>query len=172
MPISAPGSSTNGLSGLSGPPGRQRRQARGFTLIEIIVVLAIVAIGAALVSLAIRDPAEARLENEAARLVALLEIARTEARASGMAAAWLPVADAPAPGFRFVGLPAALALPTRWLDARVRAQVVGAPGLTLGPEAILPPQRVVLSLDERRLEIGSDGLSAFAVLPAANETRQ
>jgi len=145
---------------------------RGFTLIEIMVVLAIVAVGAGLISLAIRDPAETRLENEAARLVALLEIARSEARAGGLAAMWLPAVDAPAPGFRFVGLPATLALPTRWLDERVRARVVGAPGLTLGPEAILPPQRVVLRLEDRQLEVGSGGLAAFAVLPAATDGAQ
>ena len=132
-----------------------------------MVVLAIVAIGAGLISLAIRDPAETRLENEAARLVALLEIARSEARAAGLSAMWIPAVDTPSPGFRFVGLPAALALPTRWLDERVSAQVVGAPGVTLGPEAILPPQRVVLRLEDRRLEVGSDGLAAFAVLPTA-----
>lgn len=139
---------------------------RGFTLIEVMVVLAIVAVGAGLVSLAIRDPAETRLEQDAARLVALLEAARTEARTSGLAAAWVPADETSSPGFRFVGLPAALALPNRWLDERVSAQVVGARGLTLGPEAILPPQRVVLRIEERRLEIGSDGLAAFAVLPA------
>jgi general secretion pathway protein H len=135
-----------------------------------MVVLAIVAVGAGLVSLAIRDPAETRLEQEAARLVALLETARTEARASGLAASWLPADSVSPQGFRFVGLPAALALPRRWLDDRVSAQVVGASALTLGPEAILPPQRVVLRIEDRQLEIGSDGLGAFAVLPAAGAT--
>jgi general secretion pathway protein H len=129
-----------------------------------MVVLAIVAVAAGLISLAIRDPAETRLEQEAARLVALLESARTEARTSGLAAAWVPADEASQPGFRFIGLPTALALPNQWLDARVSAQVVGARGLTLGPEAILPPQRVVLRIEDRRLEIGSDGLAAFAVL--------
>ncbi len=131
-----------------------------------MVVLAIVAIGAGLVSLAIRDPAETRLEHEAARLVALLESARAEARTSGLAVVWVPGSDTQAEPFRFTGLPAAMALPTRWLDDAVSAQVVGADALVLGPEAILPPQRVLLRLGERQLAIASDGLGGFAVAPA------
>ena len=74
--------------------------------------------------------------------------------------------------FQFVGLPKALALPGRWLDTRVAAQVVGARALVLGPEAILPAQRIVLSLGERRLELVSDGLGPFTVAePAARQAR-
>ena len=160
MPTSAPGSRPGIRS------GPQRRARRGFTLIEVMVVLAIIAIGVGLVALAIPDPARTRLDTEAARLVALLETARTEARASGLAVLWVPGTDAQGDAFRFVGLPAALALPTHWLDDRVSAEVVGGVALTLGPEAILPPQRVVLHLDDQRIEIGSDGLGAFAVEPA------
>jgi general secretion pathway protein H len=65
--------------------------------------------------------------------------------------------------FRFVGLPEGPDVPTQWLDDRVRAQVVGSNNVVLGPEPILPAQRIVLSLEEHRLEITSDGLSAFAV---------
>jgi len=159
MPTSAPGSKRGGLASPS------RLQAAGFTLIEVMVVLAIVAIGAGLISLAIRDPAETRLEHEAARLVSLLETARTEARVSGLAVVWVPGSDGQSEPFRFNGLPAATKLPTRWLDEAVNAQVVGATSLVLGPEAILPPQRLVLRLGERRLDIGSDGIAAFAVVP-------
>lgn len=138
-------------------------------MIELMVVLAIVAIGVAVTSLALRDPALMQLEREAERLAALLEIGRVEARASGASAAWMP-AQSSEPGtahFRFTGLPARAGLPQRWLDGRVQARVVGAARIVLGPEAILPPQRVVLQLDAHRLEVGSDGLGAFAVLPAA-----
>jgi general secretion pathway protein H len=156
MQISAPGSDR----------GRQRwtlRQTAGFTLIELIVVLAIVAIATTLVSLALRDGTQARLEEEGARLAALLESARAEARASGIAVRWAP-ADADASdgqGFRFVGLPADAELPTHWLTAGVSAEVTGARALLLGPEPILPPQRVVLRLDDHRLVLTSDGLAPF-----------
>ena len=79
-----PGSSaTAGLQ-----PGRQ--QVRGFTLIELMVVVALVALTTGLVSLAVRDPQSSQLEREAARLVALLESARTEARSSSLEAQWQP----------------------------------------------------------------------------------
>jgi general secretion pathway protein H len=150
-------------SGRGSSAGRRRA---GFTLIEVMVVLTIVAIGAGLIALTIRDPAETRLESEGARLVALLESARTEARSAGLNAVWVP--DAEGGRFRFVGLPAAMTMPTRWLGDGVSAEVVGRTSVTLGPEAILPRQRIVLHLDGRRLDVGSDGLSAFTVeAPAA-----
>ncbi len=42
----------------------------------------------------------------------------------------------------------------------------GGKGLVLGPDAIVPPQRIVLSLDDRRLEIATDGLAPFAIVSA------
>ncbi len=61
----------------------QTRQS-GFTLIELLVVITLIAIASSVVTLAMRDPAATRLEQEAARLAALLESARAEARASGL----------------------------------------------------------------------------------------
>jgi len=156
---------------------------RGFTLIELLVVLVLVAIGASIVSLALRDGATTKLEEEGARLAALLESARAEARAAGVPVVWVPGADdrggtsagegpgsvsssAPEAAFRFVGLPVSVHLPRHWLEPRVTAQVVGGKSLVLGPDAIVPPQRVVLSLDDRRIEVSTDGLAPFAINPA------
>jgi general secretion pathway protein H len=140
--------------------------------VELLIVMAIVAVGIGLVALALPDGERARLEEEAERLAALIETARAESRVSGAAVFWQPrrngdpATDAAGQPlqFRFIGLPRSLALPTRWLDARTEAQVVGAPQLVLGPEAILPPQRVRLSLGPHRLELASDGLAPFGVV--------
>jgi general secretion pathway protein H len=160
MPTSAPGSN---------PAPASRRASGGFTLIELLLVIAIVALSAGVVSLALRDADAARLEEEGARLAALLEMARADARVMGSTVRFVPAAvlsaadAADAAQFRFVGLPAQRKLPTRWLDARVTAQVVGGTTLLLGPDAILPAQRIVLRLADRRLELASDGLGPFAV---------
>ncbi|HET9821742.1 MAG TPA: prepilin-type N-terminal cleavage/methylation domain-containing protein [Burkholderiaceae bacterium] len=159
MPTSARGSDAK--------PAARRGGARGFTLIELLVVLTIVAIASGLAAVALRDGAQARLEEEAARLSALLESARTEARAAGIAVRWEPLDEnaaeraATGAGFRFAGLPADGGLPTRWLRAATQAEVVGARVVVLGPEPILPPQRIVLRLDGRVLELASDGLGPF-----------
>ena len=139
-------------------------------MIELLIVIAIIALSVGLVAMALPDGDAARLEEEGARFTALLEMARAEARVSGAAVRWVPggveatAADdgnAQAHQFRFIGVAPALGMPTRWLDRRVTVQVVGGTSLLLGPEAILPPQRVVLSLGQRRLELASDGLGPF-----------
>ena len=144
------------------------RRDAGFTLIELMVVVALIAVAAGVASLALRDPAATRLEHEAARLSALLEAARAEARASGLAVLWRPqpaTEEAPA-GFRFVGLPDDSELPTHWLDDGVAARIVGAPAVRLGPEPVIGAQRIVLSIDSRQLALVTDGLSPFVVADA------
>ncbi|MEO8806233.1 MAG: prepilin-type N-terminal cleavage/methylation domain-containing protein [Burkholderiaceae bacterium] len=141
-----------------------RSAPRGFTLIELMVVVALIAIASAVVSLALRDPAATRLDHEAARLVALLEAARTEARASGLPASWEPrPAQADAEGFRFVGLPSGSELPNHWLNPGVSAEVVNARALVLGPEPLIGAQRIVLRLDDQRVTLATDGLGPFVV---------
>jgi general secretion pathway protein H len=169
MPISAPGSRPERIRLFP------RGAARAFTLIELLVVMLVIAIAAGAISLALRDGAAMKLEEEGARLASLLESARAESRAAGMVVRWVPArgeegasADSGA-AFRFVGLPGDVKLPDHWLEPRVAAQIVGSTALLLGPDAILPPQRVVLRLDDRRIEIATDGLSPFSVKSAPEE---
>lgn len=142
----------------------QRRAARGFTLIELMVVVAIIAVSSALVTLALRDSSADRLEREAQRLATLLEAARAESRVTGLPVWWAPAGAADAPGFRFIGLPDAAALPDRWLDPEVQAEVIGPPRVALGPDALIGAQRIALRLAGQRLEVGTDGLGPFTIL--------
>jgi general secretion pathway protein H len=141
-----------------------KRSAAGFTLIELMVVVVLIALASAVVSLSLRDPAATRLEHEGARLVALLEAARTEARALGLTARWEPrAAEEGTEGFRFVGLPPSDELPSRWLNPGVTAEVPGARAVPLGPEPLIGAQRIVLRLDQQRLTLATDGLGPFVV---------
>lgn len=143
---------------------------RGFTLIELLVVVALIAITSATISLALRDPAELQLQREAQRLAALLETARAESRASGLAVRWIPKGLKGGDDFRFEGLPRTIQLPTRWLGDPVAATVENAtatnPGLILGPEPVIPAQRLQLQLGSQRLVLGTDGLAAFDIVMA------
>jgi general secretion pathway protein H len=167
MQTSAPGSRLAAAHWARCAPAR----VGGFTLLELLVVMAVIAVGVSLVVLTLPDRDAARLDEEGARLTALLESARAESRTSGVAVVWVPRAaddgvfepQGETIHFRFVGLPRGLALPKRWLDDRVSAQIVGSSKVVLGPEAILPAQRVVLTLGERRLELATDGLGPFAL---------
>jgi general secretion pathway protein H len=148
------------------PGSRQRRAAAGFTLLELMVVVLIVAVASAAISLTLRDRSQSRLEEEGARLSALLETARTQSRIVGTDVRWQPLDTG---GFQFQGLPALAAseLPTKWLDNETTATIVGAPQLRLGPEPLLPAQRVLLHLGERELAVGTDGLSPFQIVTGA-----
>jgi len=152
---------------------RLPRVARGFTIIELLIVVAVIAIASAVAVLALRDPSATRLEREAARLGALLESARAEARAAGVVARWVPGGEDV--DFQFVGLPASLAMPTQWLGEGVGAEVLTelgpAAGALLGPEPVIGAQRIVLRLDSQMLMLATDGLGPFVVTPAEDETR-
>ena len=93
-----------------------------------MIVVVLIAVASSVASLALRDPASTMLEREGARLAALLEGARGEARASGLAAYWEPRTASPeVPGFRFVGLPPSDDLPSNWLETGVTAEVRRGP---------------------------------------------
>lgn len=181
-------------SAVAGGHGRGgRARPRGFTLVELLVVVAVVGIAAAAVVVSVRDPQATQLEREAIRLVALLEAARAESRASGVSVWWWPGANAPvadsepasrragSPGgptltgedrdFRYIGLSPGLALPERWLEPGVQAQVIGASALVLGPEPLIGAQRLVLRRGEQRRVLATDGLSPFAVVDDGAQAR-
>jgi general secretion pathway protein H len=136
----------------------------GFTLVELLLVLALIALTAGLVSLSLRDPEGTRLEHDALRLSALLEAARAEARATGVAVRFEMRAgaqDGEAP-FRFVGLLQRQGEREHWLTPEVQGEIVGASALALGPEPIIAPQRIVLRLGQHQLVLATDGLAPFA----------
>ena len=148
----------------------RRAGASGFTLVELMVVLLLIALVSGMASLALRDGGDFRLEREAMRLAALLESGRAEARASGVAVRFElagddPGATAGAAGtaYRFVGLPASVLPAGKWLDEHVHARIDGARALRLGPEPLIGAQRIVLSLGDEQLTLGTDGLAPFAV---------
>lgn len=132
-----------------------------------MVVVAIVALATAGVSLALRDSDATQLEREALRLSALLESGRAQSRTSGVPLLWRSTGS----GFEFIeAAPQARARDARrnWLSPGTRVlitQPAGAQTLVLGPEPLIAAQRLVLMQGERRLVLGTDGLSAFAVVP-------
>jgi general secretion pathway protein H len=149
-------------------PGCAAR-ARGFTLLELLIVITLIAVASGVAVLALRDPTEGRLEQEATRLVSLFEAARAQARAVGAPVRWVPGNgnrdDAPAVDFSFVGLPEDTnTLPGRWLAPGVQVDLDDPRGVVLGPEPVIGAQRVVLRLEDKRLVIATDGLGPFTLV--------
>jgi general secretion pathway protein H len=83
----------------------------------------------------------------------------------GVVVRWQPAGGVDNLGFQFLGLPASVSLPTRWLDERTTAEVVGSPQLSLGPEPVIGAQRVMLRLGDRRLLLATNGLGPFVETP-------
>ncbi|WP_236903934.1 prepilin-type N-terminal cleavage/methylation domain-containing protein [Comamonas serinivorans] len=135
---------------------------RGFTLVEVLVVVALIALGTASVSFAMRDGDATRLERDGQRLAALLEAARAQSRASGVAVRWRPQGNS----FVFEGLPGA-PLPTGWLNTDTLS--LGTQTVTLGPDPIVAPARITLGQGGQaqttgaRVDVVSDGLRPFHV---------
>ncbi len=165
------------------------QRQRGLTLLELLVVLAIIGLAMAGVSLSLRDSNQTQLEREAQRLVAVLEAARAQSRTSGIALIWQATPEGfvirPALAMSAAqGSNTANPIGTRhetWLVAGTQAALstptpaanaIPAGMLALGPEPILAPVRITLSVTTSNntqpaptLSIGTDGLKPFQVLP-------
>jgi len=138
---------------------RPRRQ-RGFTLIELLVVLAMVAIGSSLVVLSLRDSAQQQLNQEADRLVAVLENAKAQARSRSTPLLW----RADAQGFSLRTLserePALQTL--QWLHPGT--QVLPAEWV-ISAEPLQATMQFQLMRNSSSVTLKSDGVQAFKVQP-------
>jgi general secretion pathway protein H len=141
---------------------------RGFTLMELMVVVAIIAIASAGVMLAIPDASATALEREAQRLAALLDSARAQSRASGLAITWKPTED----GFKFDGLAQiknektgemedVVKFPKTWLNTETKVDANSS--LALGPEPVIAQQELVLRHAARSLTLATDGIRPFSI---------
>jgi general secretion pathway protein H len=142
----------------------RRTVSRGFTLLELMVVVAMIAITVSIVSFAVPDPSSTRLEREAARLVAILESARMQARSGALTVLWVPQSKGDDNDYQFIGLPPALMPDLHWMESDVHAEVVGARSIVLGPEPVIGAQSVILHSEDKQIVIGTDGLVPFHVI--------
>jgi general secretion pathway protein H len=135
---------------------------RGFTLLELLVVIAVIALGTSGVALAMRDSGQTSLEREALRLSALLDSARSQSRATGVAVTWEATLNTQnQPVMLWRGLRSKEPLPTAWLDAQTQATV--SRPLILGPDPVIAPQRVRLTIGAQSREVVTDGVGSFRV---------
>jgi general secretion pathway protein H len=172
------------------------QRQRGLTLLELLVVLAIIGVAMAGVSLSLRDSSQTQIEREAQRLVAVLEAARAQSRTSGVPLIWQATPEgfvirptlstSLSSGTASGNAAGQIAARTEiWLATGTQAAVTTATAATsptnntasanwvvLGPEPILAPARITLSVATTNsakpatsLTIGTDGLQPFQIVP-------
>ncbi len=144
----------------SGTSARCRSIRHGVTLLELLVVLVILALASAGVVASLPDRAAQRLDEQAERLRAQLDVAQAWAQASAIAVHW----RADEGGYRFEGLPgdATDVPPThRWSDPNLSARSDGP--VRLGPEPMGEPFRIELTLGPYRRVLISDGWSGTRI---------
>jgi general secretion pathway protein H len=98
----------------------------------------------------------------------LLDSARAQSRASGLAVTWKPTDE----GFEFKGiakikntktgeLEDLVKFPKNWLSPETRVEPTSQ--LVLGPEPIIAQQELVLRHAARSLTLSTDGIRPFAI---------
>ena len=138
------------------------RKYNGFTLLELLLVVTVVAIASAGVSFAFRDAYQSKLDTEAQRLIAILESARAQSRASGVPVKWRPTVD----GFVIEGLPDNPKNPNKYKWQESEIVVNTEKPLLLGPEPLIPPQSILLWMSSQplySLRIATDGVRPFTI---------
>ena len=135
---------------------RRLPSARGLTLLELLVVLSLLAMVSGGVVWRLHDPVGRQLQQEADRLSALLEAARSQSRSQGQAVRWHTTEE----GFAFEGSQNG---PQRWLSERTQARVLVGDALLLGPEPVIGAQGLALidSPTGRTVWVLSDGVRPF-----------
>jgi general secretion pathway protein H len=144
---------------VGGLPPKTCRQL-GFTLIELLVVMALVAIGSSLVVLNLRDAPQQKLNQEADRLVAVLENAKAQARSRSTPMVWRSDAQ----GFTLRSLPLqGPPLQTMtWLHPGTQVQPAE---WVISAEPVQAAMQFQLMLNGGSLLLKSDGVQAFKVQP-------
>jgi general secretion pathway protein H len=141
------------------------RREGGFTLIELLVVLAIIALTLSVATLALSDSDQQQLEKDAQKLQAQLEKARALSRTSGQIWYW----QATPRGYRISGgsLNAETEMGGDWQLPQTQVTPSDRP-IVLGPEPVIEPTRISLSLSHKphiHISLQTDGVAGFEIKP-------
>lgn len=137
-----------------------KRHHAGFTLIELLVVMALVAVGSSLVVLSLRDSPQQLLNQEADRLVAVLENAKAQARSNSTPMVWR--ADAKGFSLRSLTDQSKPLQSMTWLQPGTQVQ---PSEWVIRAEPIQAPVQFQLTRNTGSLTLKSDGVQAFKVQP-------
>ena len=137
---------------------------RGFTLLEMLVALCIAAALTTTLVVSAWPDRRARVEEEARRLAMLVELAATEARASGQAIAWSPQAG----GYGFwqrgedgewTRFPATSIYTARSLEG----VAIAGERAVLSPHGLLAPLEAALWSGDVRFLVRSEALGGVSI---------
>jgi len=140
-------------------PNLPQRQL-GFTLIELLVVLALVALGSSLVVLSLRDSPQQQLQQEADRLVAVLENAKAQARSRSTPLLWR--ADAQGFSLRSLHEQGQSLQTLKWLHPGTQVLPVE---WVISAEPVQAAMQFQLTSTSGSVVLKSNGVQAFQVQP-------